>query len=83
MSETLVAFLRELDGIIKERDELRKQLDAYLEERDDNRKKLSEREVKEIRNLARASHLTQREVAECYDINPATVSRIVRGLYHK
>jgi DNA-binding CsgD family transcriptional regulator len=48
-----------------------------------NQKKLTDREVKEIRNLARTSDLTQREIADCYDINSATVSRIVRGVYHK
>jgi DNA-binding MarR family transcriptional regulator len=48
-----------------------------------NQKKLTDREVKEIRNLARTSDLTQREIADCYAVNPATVSRIVRGVYHK
>jgi DNA-binding MarR family transcriptional regulator len=74
--------MRELDGIIKERDELRKQLEAYKDERN-NRKKLSVREVKEIRNLSRASDMTQSEIADVFAVNPATVSRILRGIYHK
>ena len=82
MSETIAAFMRELDGIIKERDELRKQLEAYKDERN-NRKKLSVREVKEIRNLSRASDMTQSEIADVFAVNPATVSRILRGIYHK
>jgi DNA-binding MarR family transcriptional regulator len=74
--------MRELDAIIKERDELRKQLEAYKDERN-NRKKLSVREVKEIRNLSRASDMTQSEIADVFAVNPATVSRILRGIYHK
>ena len=82
MSETIAAFVRELDGIIKERDELRKQLEAYKEERN-NRKKLSQREVTEIRHLARASDMTQHDIADVFAVNPATISRILRGIYHK
>jgi DNA-binding NarL/FixJ family response regulator len=47
----------------------------------DNRKKLSAREVRDIRQL-KLSGMSQREIAYSYDINPATVSRIVRGHYH-
>ncbi len=78
---TLLAVMKEIDALIKERDELRKQLDVLQEP--NNQKKLTDREVKEIRNLARTSDLTQREIADCYDINSATVSRIVRSVYHK
>lgn len=80
---TLVALIGEIDALVKERDELLKQVEAYREVRDDNRKKLTEREVREIRNLANVSRMTQREIADCYDVNPGTVSRIVRGIYHK
>jgi DNA-binding MarR family transcriptional regulator len=78
---TLLAVMKEIDALIKERDELRKQLDVLQEPT--NQKKLTDREVKEIRNLARTSDLTQREIADCYAVNPATVSRIVRSVYHK
>jgi DNA-binding CsgD family transcriptional regulator len=80
--ENLLKLITEIDELIKERDQLRQQVDD-LQNHGGNRKKLSGREVKEIRNLARASDLTQREIADCYDINPATVSRIIRGVYHK
>lgn len=83
MSDTLLAFIREIDALVKERDELRARIAELTDSEPENRKKLSEREVKEIRNLARASHMTQREIAECYDVNPGTVSRIVRGVYWK
>lgn len=47
-----------------------------------NRKKLTKQEVHTIRELSR-SGLSNREIADTFDINPATVSRIVRGLYHR
>jgi DNA-binding MarR family transcriptional regulator len=77
---TLHTFLKEIEDLIRERDELRQRLDTMQRE---NRRKLTAREVKEIRNLARASTLTQKEIADCYDVNPATVSRILKGVYHK
>lgn len=49
----------------------------------DNRKKLTAREVGEIRRLNRTTSLNQRELADAFDVNPATVSRIVRNLYWK
>ncbi|MDV6975283.1 helix-turn-helix domain-containing protein [Mycobacterium intracellulare] len=48
-----------------------------------NKKKLTNREVAEIRRLARTTGMSQREVAEIYDVNPATVCRILKGVYHK
>jgi Trp operon repressor len=78
---TLGCLLQEIQGLIEERDELRRELDSTLGP--DNRKKLCEREVKEIRNLARVTSLKQREIADMYDVNKATVSRIIRGVYHK
>lgn len=78
---TFVKLVKEIDALVKERDELRQQVARF--EEPDNIKKLSEREATEIRNLARVSHMTQREIAESYDVNPSTVSRIVRGMYWK
>ena len=80
--EALAALLKDIDDLVKERDELRKQLEAYKEERN-NRKKLSQREVTEIRHLARASDMTQHDIADVFAVNPATISRILRGIYHK
>ncbi len=79
----LDALLAEIGALVSERNELQKRLDEIEQAADNNKKKLSEREVKEIRNLNKASHLTQREIADIYDVNSATVSRIVRGLYWK
>lgn len=47
-----------------------------------NAKKLTGNDVHEIR-LLHASGMKQRDIAYSYDVNPATVSRIVRGIYHK
>ena len=47
-----------------------------------NAKKLTRSEVAHIRQLKR-SGWKQSALAEIYDVNPATISRIVRGQYHK
>jgi hypothetical protein len=47
-----------------------------------NRKKLTNREVKNIRDMWRTG-VSQASIAEIYDVNRATISRIVRGQYHK
>ncbi|BBC53844.1 putative HTH DNA binding domain protein [Mycobacterium phage PP] len=47
-----------------------------------NRKKLSDEDVRNIRALRR-SGVKQSDIADSYDVNRATVSRIVRGVYHR
>lgn len=47
-----------------------------------NRKKLQAWEVQDIRGMYRAG-FKQSEIADSYDVNRATISRIVRGQYHK
>ncbi|AUV62004.1 HTH DNA binding protein [Mycobacterium phage SWU2] len=47
-----------------------------------NRKKLSQTDANHIRDLKRAGY-SQADIAAVYDIHPATVSRIVRGVYHQ
>jgi DNA-binding NarL/FixJ family response regulator len=46
-----------------------------------NRKKLTVREVENIRELNRRTGWTQKQIAEAFGVNPATVSRIVRNQY--
>ena len=46
-----------------------------------NRKKLTDQDVRDIRFAARNGSRYV-DIAERFNINPATVSRIVRGLYH-
>lgn len=47
----------------------------------DNSPKLAPSDVRRMRQEHRRG-LSQRELADVYDVNPATVSRIVRGKYH-
>ncbi|AIW02941.1 HTH DNA binding protein [Mycobacterium phage Malec] len=46
-----------------------------------NRKKLTEADAKDIRN-AYYGGAKQKDLARNYGVNPATISRLVRGLYH-
>lgn len=48
-----------------------------------NRKKLTETQVYEIRVKHRWNGAKQKELAAQYGVNPATISRIVRGQYHR
>ena len=82
IAPTIAAIIRELDELIAERDALAAHVE-WLEEsiRHGNRKRLSERDVKDIRELRRKG-VAQSEIAAIYDVNPATVSRIVRRIYH-
>jgi len=78
--------------VAEEREELKDEVEAlkakiasylpYVKQGADNRPKLTKAEVENIRALRRSGY-SQREIAEIYDINPATVSRIVRGQYYK
>lgn len=47
-----------------------------------NRKKLTRREVMDIRAAHRGG-MSQRDLARNYGVNPATISRLVRGIYHR
>ncbi|BBY34927.1 helix-turn-helix domain-containing protein [Mycolicibacter minnesotensis] len=47
-----------------------------------NRKKLRPNDVRAIRDM-KLSGESNRNIADLFGVNPATVSRIVRGIYHK
>jgi DNA-binding MarR family transcriptional regulator len=49
--------------------------------KNDNRKKLGAPEVASIRRLYDMGW-TQSELADAFAVNPATISRTVRGIYH-
>lgn len=49
----------------------------------DNSKKLSYRDVQRMKAMYREGGYTQAELADIFDINPATVSRTVRGIYNR
>ncbi|AHJ86661.1 HTH DNA binding protein [Mycobacterium phage CRB1] len=46
-----------------------------------NRKKLTKQEVKDIRD-AYFGGAKQKDLARSYGVNPATISRTIRGIYH-
>jgi DNA-binding NarL/FixJ family response regulator len=70
-----------LTSVVLEENERLRQENSRLKSKSTNRKKLSQREVNSIRELHR-NGWSQKAIADSYDINPATVSRIVRGIYH-
>ncbi|GAA1940159.1 hypothetical protein [Amycolatopsis minnesotensis] len=55
---------------------------ARLRDTSNNGKKLAPADVSRMRTL-RAEGWKQSTLADAFDVNPATVSRIVRGLYHQ
>ena len=80
--------MRIVDQIVNEIDETlceNRTLKARVAELEskplDNRRKLSDYEVKDIRAAYRGG-MSQKDLAHAYGVNPATVSRIVRGIYH-
>src|SRR5690606_5462436 len=73
--ETLEDLAEENQKLKAENRELRQKLGQ-------NRKRLTPREVADLRRLYRTTGMNQTELAAVFDINPATVSRIVRGIYH-
>lgn len=78
----LSQVLQELDALITERDFLRAELEALKAKQYNNRPKLGRGEVARIHEMRRAGYKLQ-EIADSFDVNKTTVSRIVRGEYHK
>ncbi|QAY06953.1 helix-turn-helix DNA-binding protein [Mycobacterium phage Datway] len=70
-----------VDRLAEENRELRAKLETKGPNRP-NRPKLDRNEVAFIKDLVR-SGVSRRDVAASFDVNPSTVSRIVRGQYHK
>lgn len=54
---------------------------SSLRRKTDNRKKLDERDAARIRELYDRDW-SQAALADAFDVNPATISRIVRGIYY-
>lgn len=74
MPDRYVLELEALNAELRAENEL---LKAKL----DNTKKLSDRDVALMRRMHRDGY-KQHELADAFDVNPATVSRTVRGIYH-
>jgi DNA-binding transcriptional regulator YiaG len=54
-----------------------------LRAKTNNRRKLRPFEVRQLRTMAASGNVTQRQLAEYFQINTGTVSRIVNGVYYK
>lgn len=72
LTELNTRLLKENVVLIGENDRLRSS----------NRKKLTGREVSQIRELWETTAVSQAALGRIFDVNPATISRTVRGLYH-
>lgn len=77
--------LADIVSAIQQLDEENKQLRRQLIEvqHPSNRPKLSDSEVKRIRYMKREGAFSNVQLADMFDVNPGTISRIVRGIYHK
>lgn len=53
-----------------------------LRKKTDNRRKLDERDAARIRKLHSENNWTQAELAEAFNVNDGTISRIIRGIYY-
>ena len=74
-------LVNEIDEILCENRELRKRVEEFESKPLDNKRKLSDREVRDIREAHRGG-MSQKDLASNYQVNPATISRTVRGIYH-
>lgn len=63
-----------IESLEKENRELRRKTD--------NRRKLDERDAARIRKLHSKNNWTQAELAEAFNVNDGTISRIIRGIYY-
>lgn len=73
--------LRAAQNLLAEVNEELRITEAKLRRASNNKKRLTPREVRNIRELHKQGE-SQRALATDYDVNPATISRIVRGIYH-
>lgn len=81
MSDRLSMFLKAANELESEVVELRREVDRLRKGRS-NQKKLSAREAERMRERYRSGEFTQAQLADMFDVNDATVSRIVRGIYY-
>ena len=79
---TIVQFLEELDSLLEDNMRLRERVKELEAQRFNNRPKLGKGEVARIHEMRRAGY-TVSEIADSFDLNKSTVSRTLRGEYHK
>jgi DNA-binding transcriptional regulator YiaG len=78
---TLTAFVAQITAVLDENKKLRERVAELEAKPHDNKRKLSSREVNDIR-AAHKGGMSQIDLANNYGVNPATISRTVRGFYH-
>lgn len=71
-----------INELYAENRQLRLALSQQKASTKDNRPKLQPADVRHIKELVRLG-FSRREVARAYDVNPSTVSRLVKGVYHR
>lgn len=81
MTETLDKLLKEIVTMTLELNQLREENKRLKARPLDNKSKLTDREVSDIRAAFRGG-MRQKDLADNYGVNPATISRTVRGFYH-
>lgn len=82
--KSVAEIAQAIDDLLVENAELRRQIAAGSTSSAaarTNKPKLSKRDVEMLRSLKRLG-ASNTELATAYDLNRATVSRIVRGQYH-
>ncbi len=78
---SIAKFVEELNALMAENKALKARVAELESLPTNNRPKLTEHEVKDIRAAYRGGML-QSDLADAYGVNPATISRTVRGIYH-
>ena len=74
-------FIAGVTALVERNHELEARVAQLESQVPDNRPKLTREDVSKIHELKRAGY-KQSEIAEIFDVNPATISRIVRGIYY-
>ncbi|MFE7717542.1 hypothetical protein ACFU44_00700 [Nocardia rhizosphaerihabitans] len=78
--------IRVLERTVMEKDAIIRELEAEKEEllqKLDNRPKLSDRDVQLIKRFFHTTGMSDRELADVFNVNPRTIGRIRTGEYHK
>ena len=81
MTFTVTSFVAQINALLEENKRLKARVEELESKPLDNRRKLSELEVRDIRAAYRGG-MSQVDLANSYGVNPATISRTVRGIYH-
>ena len=77
----IAGLVTELVALVEHNAELKARVAELEEKQNDNRRKLSKHEVQDIR-AAYQGGMSQSDLADAYGVNPATISRTVRGIHH-